>query len=85
MNFTLNESDEIILTDFSTALRQIKDGKKLRRQGWNGKGLHVALKMPEKASDMDLPYIYIQYPTGIKCPWLASQTDLLANDWFVVD
>jgi hypothetical protein len=37
---------------------------------------------------MTLPYIYIEYPkghpaypNGSRVPWLASQTDLLAEDW----
>jgi hypothetical protein len=37
---------------------------------------------------MTLPYIYIEYPSGhpayplgSRVPWLASQTDMLANDW----
>ena len=40
---------------------------------------------------MTLPYIYLQYPagptypTGARVPWLASQTDLLAYDWAVVE
>jgi len=30
-----------------------------------------------------LPYLYLQYPDGTKVPWLASQTDLLSDDWIV--
>lgn len=75
---------------FSAALERIKEGKKLQRAGWNGKGLYIELQSPDVNSKMTLPYLYINYPEdaintpGARCPWLASQTDILANDWVVV-
>lgn len=77
--------------DFSDALRFLKKGHKFSRQGWNGKGLHIAIQFPDDNSKMTLPYLYIEYPAdakttpGARCPWLASQTDLLATDWVVVE
>lgn len=76
--------------DFSFALRELKRGAKLAREGWNGKGMWIELQVPDAHSKMTLPYLYINYPEnaintpGARCPWLASQTDLLAEDWCVV-
>ena len=71
--------------DFSNALNEVKGGGKIQRAGWNGKDLKVALQVPDGYSKMTLPYLYIEYPDGRCCPWLASQTDILAEDWKVVD
>ena len=79
------------LMDFSMALKRLKEGAKLQRSGWNGVGLWLTLQVPDVNSKMTLPYIYISYPDdakttpGAKVPWLASQTDLLADDWQVVE
>lgn len=75
---------------FSTALEFLKDGERVARSGWNGKGLWLELQVPDANSKMTLPYIFISYPSdatntpGARVPWLASQTDLLADDWIVV-
>jgi hypothetical protein len=67
--------------NFSIALESCKSGSKISRDGWNGKGLTVQLQVPDENSKMSLPYLYIEYPDGKRCPWLASQTDILSNDW----
>lgn len=76
--------------DFGIALEHLKHGRKVRRRGWNGKGIYLELQRPDEHSKMTLPYIYIvttglvtdnpDAPKGI-VPWLASQTDMLAEDW----
>lgn len=78
--------------DFGWALRQLKEGKKVCRLGWNGKGIYIELQRPDEHSKMTQPYIYIvttglqsdnpNAPRGI-VPWIASQTDMLAEDWIV--
>lgn len=77
--------------DFGEALKALKEGKLVRREGWNGKSMWLALQRPDEHSKMTLPYIYIEYPVGhpaypngSKVPWLASQTDLLSEDWEIV-
>jgi hypothetical protein len=77
---------------FSIALIDLGHGYKVAREGWNGKGMWLCLQIPDALSKMTLPYIYIEYPVGhpaypngCRVPWLASQTDLLANDWFRVE
>jgi hypothetical protein len=67
---------------FGDAIAQLRKGHKLTRTGWNGKGLWLELQVPDEHSKMTLPYIYINYPTGSKVPWLASQTDMLSGDWY---
>ncbi len=70
--------------NFSAALIGIKAHKRMQRAGWNGKNQWVRLKDPDADSDMHLPYIYICTVKGDLVPWLASQTDLLAEDWVEV-
>lgn len=75
---------------FSEALSALKFNRRVTRTGWNGKGLYLRMQRPDEHSFMTLPYIYIQYPEdarntpGARCPWLASQTDLLSEDWEIV-
>ena len=70
---------------FSFALAALKDGSRIAREGWNGKGMWLELHFPDAGGLMTLPYIYTKTAQGNLVPWLASQTDLLANDWSIVD
>lgn len=73
--------------DFGEALNRLRNGEKLQRSGWNGKGLWLELQKPDEHSKMTLPYLYLNYPSdaantpGARVPWMASQTDMLAEDW----
>ena len=72
------------------AIDRLKQGAKVARNGWNGKEIFIELQIPDTNSKMSHPYIYID-TTGLisnnpnakrnLVPWLASQTDLLAEDW----
>jgi hypothetical protein len=66
---------------FGWAIQQLKSGEKVSREGWNGKGMWLALQVPDEHSKMSLPYIYMSTVDGRLVPWLASQTDMLAIDW----
>lgn len=70
--------------DFGAALAALKAGKKVARAGWNGRGMWLALQVPDAHSKMSLPYIYMSTATGDLVPWLASQSDMLGTDWAVV-
>lgn len=70
--------------DFGDALYHLKQGKKVSRRNWNGKGMWLELQTPDEHSKMSLPYIYMSTVTGDLVPWVASQTDLLAGDWGTV-
>jgi len=72
------------MVTFSEALEAVKKGKTIQRTGWNGKGMLVKAQYPDVNSKMTLPYLYIEYQDGRKCPWLASQTDLMSDDWIII-
>ena len=77
---------------FSIALKALKDGFKVARSGWNGKGMGLVIQFPDEHSKMTLPYIYLvtvdanlaPWVDANLVPWLASQTDLLAEDWYII-
>jgi hypothetical protein len=71
------------MSTFSIALDEIKRGHLVARSGWNGKGMWVGLYKPEV--DVDLPYLYMKTVQDKNVPWLASQTDILADDWFTLN
>lgn len=78
--------------DFGQVIEVLKQGGRVARKGWNGKGIFLGLQksLPE-VSNMTHDYIYID-TTGLqtdnpdapkdRVPWLASQTDMLADDWY---
>lgn len=70
--------------NFSDALLIVKSGQHIARKGWNGKGMYLELQTPDANSKMSLPYIYMKTADNHLVPWLAWQTDLLAEDWTVV-
>ena len=63
------------------AVKQMQDGQKVSRSGWNGKNMYLMLQVPDANSKMTLPYVYMYTAQGDLVPWLCSQTDLLAADW----
>ena len=82
--------------NFGTALSELKAGNKVAREGWNGKGMFLYLVpgstfevnrppllgiYPEGTTINYLPHIDMRTADGSCVPWLASQTDILANDW----
>lgn len=68
--------------DIGQALEVLKRGGSITRHGWNGPGQRLMLQVPDENSKMTLPYIYIFTVRGDRVPWLASQTDILAEDWY---
>lgn len=70
---------------FSVALDNLKLGRLVSRIGWNGTGMWIALQAPDTGSKMTRPYIYMKTVNDELVPWVASQTDLLADDWYVVE
>lgn len=67
------------------AINELQRGNRVSRAGWNGKGMWLALQVPDARSKMRRPYIYMSPVDGDLVPWVASHSDLLATDWFVVD
>lgn len=70
--------------NFGQALEHLQAGARVAREGWNGKGMWIQIQRPDEHSKMTLPYIYMYTAQGDLVPWLASQTDILAEDWSVV-
>lgn len=84
---------------FGTALAALQAGSLVARAGWNGKGMFLYL-VPGSSFAVSRPPLLGIYPagqvidyaphidmktaTGQCVPWLASQTDVLAEDWEVV-
>lgn len=91
---------ENIDMDFGQALTQLKAGAKVARNGWNGKGMFLFL-VPGSTFKVNRPPLLGIYPEGTEInycphidmktadekvvPWLASQTDVLAEDWVIVE
>lgn len=84
---------------FSVALDYLKQSKKVAREGWNGKGMFLFLADDiEFSTDADLTCVK-DMEGDLTCPsivlktaddkfvvgWLASQTDMLADDWNIVE
>ena len=78
--------------DFGLALRAIKLGQKVARKGWNGKGMWLGLHTEggsfvrqECGTSLKYPnYISMKTTDNKLVPWVASQTDMLAEDWIIV-
>lgn len=69
---------------FGEAISELKKGNKVTRKGWNGKNMWLGLQVPGDNSKMTLPYIYMKTADNNQVPWLASQTDMLSEDWEVI-
>lgn len=74
------------LYNFGDCLHLLKTGlaTQMSREQWNGPGQSIELQVPDENSKMTRPYIFINTVQGDRVPWLASQTDMLAEDWYVV-
>lgn len=85
--------------NFGQALVELKAGARVTRTGWNGVGMFIYL-VPGSHFEVNRPPLLGIYPEGTpidyrahidmktvdgSCvPWVASQTDLLAEDWQTV-
>lgn len=69
--------------DFGEALKHLKAGLRMQRAGWNGKGMWLALQVPDAGSKMGHPYIYMSDVNGRLFPWNPNNLDMLAEDWQV--
>ncbi len=69
---------------FGDVIEALKSGHRVSREGWNGKGMWLALQVPDEHSKMRLPYIYMSTAHGELVPWMASQSDMLSSDWSIL-
>lgn len=82
---------------FGLAIEALKAGKRVARAGWNGKGMWLGLVLGYDYNPDDgkatvfalgcqkLPWIGMKTADNGFVPWLASQTDMLADDWGVIE
>lgn len=88
---------------FGDAVVALKEGLRVAREGWNGKGMWLVLVQPDDDADVPpcpayavagivddatngcLPWIGMKTADNKFVPWLASQTDVLAEDWQIVE
>lgn len=74
---------------FSEALEFLANGERVARTGWNGKGMWIQRmdsgvgRIADEEVELD-PFIVMKTAQDHFIPWLASQADLLAEDWEVV-
>ncbi|WP_103035314.1 DUF2829 domain-containing protein [Castellaniella caeni] len=86
--------------DFGAAVAALKAGAKVAREGWNGKGMFLFLVRgstfqvnrapllgiyPEGTTVNYRPHIDMRTANGEIVPWVASQSDVLENDWITVE
>ncbi len=84
--------------NFGQALDALKQGKIVAREGWNGKGMFLLLVLGESVREAInntygdeensipvLDAIYMKTAQNTLVPWLASQTDVLSEDWLLVE
>ena len=86
------------LMDFGDALHMVKKwNKKIARKGWNGKNQYIELAQRVSYMNADGEEVNVDHEalgnaalafvgtSGVQLGWLASQADMLADDWYVVE
>lgn len=83
--------------NFGEAINLIKQGYKLQRKGWNGKNQYVELAtcisyknargemVNAYHNDIGSKCLAFVGTSGVQLGWLASQSDMLAEDWVAID
>lgn len=83
--------------NFGEAINCMKDGMKVKREGWNGKGQYIQLatgisyKTPNgeivncEHEAIGNKAIAFHGTSGVQMGWLASQADMLADDWKIAE
>ena len=83
--------------NFGKAIEEMKAGKKVARQGWNGKGQYIELANNISYVNADGNIVNCEHDaignkaiavvgtSGVQMGWLASQADMLAEDWMFVE
>lgn len=83
--------------NFGLAIEAAKKGKRVARKGWNGKGQYVELASGIAYVGPDGKIVNAEHEaigncalafvgtSGVQMGWLASQADMLADDWMIVE
>lgn len=82
---------------FSEAIENLKTGKKVARKNWNGKNqfIELATNISYKNSNNEIinvdhdsmgnKAIAFNGTSGVQLGWLASQADILSDDWYIIE
>lgn len=82
--------------NFGLAIEAMRKGHKVRRRGWNGKNQHIELASAISYQAPDGTIVNVEHDaignqaiafcgtSGVQMGWLASQADMLADDWELV-
>lgn len=82
--------------DFGKAIQSLKEGKRVQRQGWNGKNQYIELATNISYKNANNEIINVEHDaignkaiafvgtSGVQLGWLASQADMLAEDWMII-
>lgn len=82
---------------FGKAVEAMKDGMRVSRRGWNGKGQYIELAQGISYQNARGETINCHHEnignkavafvgtSGVQMGWLASQADMLADDWEIVE
>ena len=83
--------------DFGEAIKKVKAGSKIQREGWNGKEQYVELASSVSYVNAQGKIVNVEHAaignkalafvgtSGVQLGWLASQADMLADDWKCVE
>lgn len=83
--------------DFGKAIQYLKEGKRVQRNGWNGKNQYIELATNISYKNAKGEIINAEHQaignraiaftgtSGVQLGWLASQADMLAEDWKIVE
>jgi len=73
--------------NFGKALELLKQGERVCRKGWNGKNMYLGLCEGGGFRDgyRTGDFVYMKTADNKIVPWLASQTDMLAEDWQIAE
>ena len=94
---------------FGQAIQALKQGKRVARTGWNGKGMFIFMQVPAAINEEVIPkmqslpqavkdefskrlggikyknQLAMVYPDNTVYGWVASPSDVLENDWCILD
>ena len=82
--------------EFGEAIKAVRQGKRIQREGWNGQDQHVELATCISYKDADGRIVNVNHDaignkalafvgtSGVQIGWLASQADMLADDWRII-
>lgn len=82
---------------FGKAIQRLKDGMRVQREGWNGKNQYIELATNISYKNTNGEIVNAEHDaignkaiafvgtSGVQLGWLASQADMLAEDWKVVE